>query len=922
MAPADELEPTLARVGDPEADDLDAEVHDFKPLSAPPKPPLAAAVAAAFVTVLLFPVFIGAIVYSGAKQLTVSSPRASEYEGGALATEATLSFEDDGGVPKLLTTPLPGLDADGACKVVVDEAAEAGADTDGTQGISTRRVLQPIATSDEPSGGPAGAANVPVVMQAATRPLDARWRAAITTAQTLVRAMTHAEKVSLVRGFGWTNYKAAPGAYVGQTPPLPRLGIPSLNMQDGPQGFRTIDARLVGTVTAWPSQLALGATWDAELAREYGAALGREFRARGANVALGPGVNVLRVARNGRAPEYLTGEEPLLGGALGAAYVLGLQSEGVAAVVKHFVANSQEFLRESVDAIISERALHEVYYVPFEACVRAGAASIMCSYNKVNGVHTCGNSRVLQQLKENLRFTGWVMSDWWAVTDANALPFVDQEMPGTGTYGRPAHYGDAALAAAARRTTTVGEHQNVSVLDDMASRIIGGMLRADAFREPVCSAGCNCARSLYSPRRPPAAHAALSRRLAAASFVLLKNGASARGGAPTLPLLPPADVGGGGTAGGGSRAKLRVALVGSACSVARHIAADGDWKAGSYYVVGGSGRVIPPDDEVTTVRQALEAVPWIELAVSATDGVHAALNAAASADVVVACSGSTSSEAQDRPTLKLDHDDFLRDFSYRLKDASPLEASSTDTATEETAHTPPPLVVLAMAPGAFLTSEWGARADALGALFLAGAQSGRAIADVLTGQTSPSGRLPLSLPLEEAQLVAPCDASPCVHAEGLHVGWRALVNESVAYAFGHGLSYTTFAYAFAPRRAPPATLRAPSVAADDEAGVLLKFDVNVTNVGAVAGRDVVQLYLAYPDAADEPPLVLKGFERTALLGAGEAATVSFALTHRDLAIYDEVAAGWRLVPGMYKLLVGASSRDVRLDALIDVSLSE
>ena len=566
-------------------------------------------------------------------------------------------------------------------------------------------------------------------------------------------------------------------------------------------------------LSAWPSQLAVGATWDPELARQYGEALGREFRGKGANVALGPGVNVARVARCGRSAEYLTGEEPSLGAALGAAYVRGLQSMGVAASVKHFVANAQENHRDSIDSIIDERSLREIYYAPFEACVKAGAASVMCSYNLVNGVHACGPSRVLQDLKAELRFSGWVMSDWWAITSDAALPFVDQEMPGTGTYGRPSWYSDEKLLGAAAAPPSGASHKE-SMLDGMAKRILGGMLRADAFRSPVCSVGCDCAATMYDSKPPPANHTALSRRVAAASVVLLKNDKSA------LPLRLPKD---------GS--KLRVALVGSACSTPRHIDVGGDWRAGSYYVVGGSGRVIPAPDEIISVQTALSHVSGISLEVSATDGVQHALAAASHIDgegrpidVIIACAGGTTTESLDRPHLKLDQDGFLRDFTYHIEQRH-LSAAQ---------HLPfrkVPLIVLTMAPGSFLTEEWGPRADAIATLFLGGAQSGHAFADVLTGAVNPSGRLPLTMPMSEHDLIPPCEVgAPCYHSEGLFIGWRALVNRSVAYPFGHGLSYTQFGYSFADEPS------AVAEGAGDADSTALRVRVTVANEGTVAGR--------------------------------------------------------------------------------------
>ena len=256
--------------------------------------------------------------------------------------------------------PLPGLDAHGRC--LSHDAVPEHFHSSTTQ--TARR------------------------LQATPRP-KVDWDRALRTAHALVANMSFEEKATLVRGVGWDGYNLRSGFYVGSIPAIPRLGLPSLTMHDASQGFRTIDERIVGTVTAWPCQLALAATWDRGLVRQYGEAIGLEFRRKGANVALGPGINIARVARNGRIAEYLTGEEPSLGAALASAYVEGVQSRGVAAVAKHFVANSQETLRHKADAVISERALREIYYPPFEGAISAGVAAVMCAYNSVNGQQAC-----------------------------------------------------------------------------------------------------------------------------------------------------------------------------------------------------------------------------------------------------------------------------------------------------------------------------------------------------------------------------------------------------------------------------------------------------------------------------------------------------------------------------------------------------
>ena len=786
---------------------------------------------------------------------------------------------------------------------------------------------------------------------ASRRLVESEWDSAEKLARFLVANMTVDQKKGLVRGVGWTAYSKDPRYYIGSIPAIPQLGIPSINMQDGPQGFRTSDRRLVGTVTAWPCQLAVGATWDAELARAYGEALGEEFRSKGANVILGPGVNIARVARNGRNAEYLTGEEPLLGARLAAAYVRGVQSRGVAVSVKHFVANAQETNRNTVDARISRRALHEVYYVPFEAAIRAGAASVMCSYNLVNGEHACGDAEVLVDLKVTLGFRGWVMSDWWAVRDAGAHMLVDQEMPGSPAGKYPAYFTDATLAnataaAAGRRVPCDARYG--SRLDAMATRIISGMMRAGAFAHPKCTVGCDCEAKMYTSNAVTPAHTALSRRIAAESIILLKNG-------PDRPALP---LGGAGTATSNRSRPLTVAVVGSACSARHRIDTEtADWRARDYYVVGGSGRVVAREGDVLSIRQALEAVASLRVVASATDLIADAEAAAVGADAVIACGGASATESIDRETLRLDQHEFLTEvaerFGARRRRERRLYWPSSSSASSSSGAPRPPLIVLAMAPGAILTTPWAADADAVALMLLGGAQTAPAWRRVLLGEANPSGRLPVTLPLSEGDVVPPCAGSPCFHTEGLHVGWRALQGRDVAFAFGHGLSYTDFEYRFAAPHARAlgthacaqvhavasnnrtaatggagggATAAAAAAAAaagapEDDDVPVMHVAVSVRNVGRSAGREVAQLYLAYPGDAGEPPLVLRGFAKTDVLAVGGAETLSFGLTRRDLSVWDDVATPqgrWRVAPGTFGVHVGASSRDLRLSCAFEV----
>ena len=707
---------------------------------------------------------------------------------------------------------------------------------------------------------------------------SAWWRehgdSAHVAAARLVALMSAGEKARLVQGVGWKGYELGKNFYVGSIYAVPRLGVPSIRMQDASQGFRPMRRSQVGQSTAWPSMLALAATWDPPLARRYAAAVGDEFKAKGANVVLGPAVNVHRVPRNGRNAEYLSGEDPYLGAALTYEYVRGVQGAGVAAVVKHFVLNHQEENRNTESSNADDRTLWEAYYPPFAAAVRAGAASVMCAYNVINGTHACGNSRILTaHLKRQMNFSGFVMSDWWAVHSGTAAAAggVDQNMPG----GDDA-FGDLLSSAPDSKPTGGGGRTAAALIDEMATRVLRGMIGSSAFDEPGCTLGCDCGTLLYDADATSAAHGALAVEVAASSAVLLKNDAGA------LPI---------------SRA-AKVALVGGACSADHVIEAEGDWRWGDYYVIGGSGRVVT--SRATSIRAAL-AARGVQLVVSETDALDPALAAAQGADVVVACGGATATESIDRNTLALDQDDFL----IQLADA--LRGHGA------------PLVVAAMAPGAIL-APWAQKASAAVLMFLAGQATGEAWADVLLGDVSPSGKLPVTIPASEADVQQPCHSPTCEYSDRLNVGWKRLISKPVVYPFGHGLSYSRFVYSWA-AGGQPAFVETPAAS-----GVRgrLSLTATIANVGGVAAREVAQLYVAFPAASGEPLLNLRGFEKTPLLQPGMSHTFALTLHDRDLAVWDESVAGsgggggWRRVAGEFEISLGSSSRDLRLSAPLTV----
>ena len=688
---------------------------------------------------------------------------------------------------------------------------------------------------------------------------------AASAARNLSTQLTQAEQLRLIQGVGWAGWELLPDFYVGSMYAIPRLGIPSITMQDAGQGFRTIDARNVGRVTAWPCLLAVAATWDVELTRRFAAALGDEFKAKGANVILGPSVNVHHIARNGRNAEYLSGEDPVLGAALAAAYVHGVQSAGVAATAKHFVLNSQETSRNSESSEVSDRALWEVFYPPFEAAVRAGAAAFMCSYNRVNGTHACGDAHILiDHLRDSMGFDGFVMSDWWAVHDVDAARNgVDQNLPGNDDFYSLLPAQEPALVA------------------QMTERILRGMLASGVWDEqPTCVLGCDCSTPLYEVNATSPAHDALAIEVAADSAVLLKN----EGG--VLPLRP----------------HTRVALVGRGCTAPHELDPHGWWQASDYYVVGGSGRVITTPERAPTIEQALSRRGVLRLNASGSDRLDDALAVAEGADVVVACAGGTATEAVDRASLALDQHELLLALGPALRSRGV------------------PLVVAAMAPGT-IEAPWANDTAAALIMFLAGQGTGEAWARILLGEVAPSGKLPVTIPYHEAQMAAPCETSTCVYHDALRFGWTAHLGMPVAFPFGHGLSYAgSFRYAWAPDGSPSYARGA------DGNGSAASLSVVVTNMGTVAGRETAQLYVTFPanatGATAEPGLRLRTFEKTPVLQPGEAHVAIMTLDARDFSVWDAAVGtrgGWRRVAGEYTLMVGSSSRDPRLQVALRVT---
>jgi len=674
-----------------------------------------------------------------------------------------------------------------------------------------------------------------------------------TRAALLLAEMTLQEKEVMLHG----DCMSCP--YVGHIPGNHRLGIPPLNMHDGPQGFRTtlgFPAR--GTSTSWPGSMALAATWDTQAVYDWGAAMGKEFKRKGSNVQLGPGLNLARVPLNGRNFEYISGEDPYLGYKLSSPVVRGIQDQHVIACAKHWVVNSQETNRMFGTEDVDERTLFEMYYPPFEGAIDADVGSVMCSYQKVNGIYSCENPTTLGgHLKKALDFKGFVVSDWGATHSASLPQGLDMEMP----IG-------VLTNAAGLYVSRVFEAD----INNAVQRILRTMFAIGVFDEPHTTWDS----SKFGENVTTAESVKLARRLGVQSTVLLKNA----GGVLPLPQ------------------GRKLALIGFASE---------NGKALSFG--HGSGEVEP--SHYISPLVGIRAVAGAGAEVYYDDGsdLERAVAVAKEADYAIVFVGASASEGDDRKSLSLDG--LCTTFVFGLLISCQGNDANQNSMVETIANVNPRTIVVASVPGAVLM-PWSGQVPAVIVNFMPGQEVGNALADVLFGIENPSARLPITMPntandlgMTPGQWPGELDTNGIPHStysEKLLVGYRYYdahnISFTLGFPFGHGLSYTSFRY---------------SDLVVDSRTVIFR----VANVGLVPGQEIAQLYLAFPSSAGEAPLQLKGFRKTALLTPGEAETVRLPLRARDLSIWDVSTHKWALVKGTFKLRVGASSRDIRLSGQLD-----
>ncbi|MGN0211664.1 MAG: glycoside hydrolase family 3 C-terminal domain-containing protein [Muribaculaceae bacterium] len=684
----------------------------------------------------------------------------------------------------------------------------------------------------------------------------------------------------------------------GWTYEVPSLGIPSINLADGPVGVRinpvpsqrvttvydkngipvtTADAASVAAdsrrtfCTCFPSTTALAATWNVDMARRYGVAMGDEARAYGVDVILAPGINIMRNPLCGRNFEYYS-EDPLLTGKLAAAYIDGIQSVGIGTSLKHFVANNQQTGKKYNDARMSQRTLREIYLRAFEIAVKeAKPWTVMGSYNRIAGEFTQTNKELMiELLRGEWGFDGLVLTDWTVRRPTHDLLNARSAliMPGAEDIV------DEIVAA-----VKCGK-VSMSVLDACVRDVLGVVAKS------VTAQG-------WQPSAPDVEHnVALSREAAGESMVLLRNDG-------TLPLAEGCKVALFGAtayksiAGGTGSSNVNKPYVVDISVGLRNagFALDDDlWRVYDKYSAFASDLLdkYPECPDWQKISYHRTALPEMDL----SHGMHLVEKAAASADVAVVVIGRSSGETSDR---RLDDDFNLTADEHAMIDAV---CGAFHKAGKK-------VVVVMNVCGMMEVASWASKPDALLMAWFPGQECGNAVADVLGGRVNPSGRLPMTFPVAYADIPSSRNY-PFVgqtegrnfdytdYEEGIWVGYRYFNTARcrVAFPFGYGLSYTSFGY---------------SDMEVSRKGSRTTVSVTITNTGSRGGKEVAQLYVSAPAATMEKPRAeLRGFAKTRLLRPGESERVSIEIDDYALASFD--GANSRLIAekGEYKAFFGAS----------------
>jgi beta-glucosidase len=719
----------------------------------------------------------------------------------------------------------------------------------------------------------------------------------------LLSLMTLEEKIHLLKGSGIGSAiglnapgVGIPGA-VGTLVPTPRLGIPTVYLSDGPAGLR-IEPKRKGedrtyNSTAFPIATLLASTWNQELVYAVGNAMGTEASEYGIDVILGPGMNIHRNPLCGRNFEYFS-EDPVLSGYIGAAIINGIESNGVGTSVKHFVTNNQETDRDINDAIVSERAMREIYLKGFEIVVReAQPWTIMSSYNKVNGTYTSQSESLLTDvLRDDWGFEGLVMTDWFGGRDAVAQISAGNDLLEPGTKKQ----WDALLEASA------DGRLSPEIIDRAAGRILTLIFKSGKLQRPD-----------FNNNPDLKAHAEITRRSASEGMVLLKN-------ENALPLenikniallgITSYDFISGGTGSGDVNEAYTISLEeglrnvgfsinGTAKDIYEtHKAAHQEEFVKSEGLVAAFDTRLPP--EMTFTAEQLNAI-------------------VAESEVGILTIGRNAGEGGDRVEV----DDFL---------LTTLEKKMISDASKAFQAADKKLIVVLNVGGVIETASWKNQPDAILLAWQGGQEGGNSAADLISGKVNPSGKLPVTFPINLSDHAStqnfPQDGEQQTivglinhmmlgnkkprpegkkiknkdytnYEEGVYVGYRHFdkANLDVAFPFGHGLSYTDFEYS-----PLEVTLEKDSI----------RVSLQIQNTGKRLGKEVVQVYVSKTNSTIDRPLQeLKAFTKTTALEPSASEIVQLVIPISDIRYWDETKNDWALEKGSYTMKLGSSSRDIR-----------
>ncbi len=696
----------------------------------------------------------------------------------------------------------------------------------------------------------------------------------------VIAAMTLQEKAEIVIGAGHNNTPSAfsdgsmigrtdfriPGA-AGATNAVPRLGIPAVVMVDGPAGVR-INPRRKGEsktyfATAFPVGTTLASTWNPAIVESVGKAFGNEVAEYGADIILAPGVNIQRNPLGGRNFEYYS-EDPLVTGKIAAAMIRGLQSNGIGTSIKHFVANNQETNRSTINEIITERALREIYLKGFRIAIdEAKPWAVMSSYNLVNGVHTSEREDLLSTvLRDEWHYKGMVMTDW----GGSATNLDDQMNAGN----------DLIMAGSARQIAKIvsmvkHDSLDVKVLDRNVERVLQMVLKSPTFLNRP-----------YSNNPDFKLHAEISRNAAAEGMVLLKNTKN------TLPLAKPVK---------------QVCLLGN-ISYNLIPGGMGSGEVNKAYTISlaqgltAAGYLL---HEPLKERYQRYATNWRNVWREMTVSDQEILMAAAQSEIAILTIGRNSGETKDRSL----------DTNYVLK---PTEKDLIERAAIAFHQKGKKLIVVLNICGAIDTKGWRDLPDAILLAWQPGQEGGYAIADILSGKINPSGKLATTFAENYTDVssarnfpgTATENQKQVIYKEDIYIGYRYFDSFKIkpAYEFGYGLSYTTFSIA---------PLKLSSTIFKDAITVTTK----VTNTGKTAGKQVVQIYITAPNKLiNKPVQELKAFAKTKLLQPGETEMLTFRITTNDLASFYNDKNAWIADQGRYLIKAATSSKQIRQSAMV------